>query len=186
MKSKLIIISDEDFSKEYRLHSWEEVDYRFIVFSNINDTQCTVKFFLDNPDCKAQVSILWIIHNQKKIHIDGQIIIGSNGSNTSWHLSEEVLIIGNHSYTFTKPVLDVANNAVSASHGAKIHRIPKSQLFYLMSRGLSEWEAKKTIITGLIEKMFEWEYELDCRWNTSIKWNKDMIIQRIHEITLSH
>lgn len=183
MKKKLTIICDRNFNIEIGLGANEEIDHRIIVFSQLENTGCTAKFHLDNPWCSAQVSILWIIHNQNKVHIDGQILIWPKWENTSWHLSEEVLIIGNHSYTFTKPVLDVAHNAVSASHGAKIHKIPKQQLFYLTSRGLSEWQAKQIIIWWLIEKMFEWEPEVEIIGiQSDISTDKEKVIQRIYEV----
>jgi Fe-S cluster assembly scaffold protein SufB len=183
MKKKLTIICDSNFEIETNIDTYEEIDHRIIVFSHLENTSCIAKFHLDNWSCSAQVSILWIIHNQKKVHIDGQILIWPRWENTSWHLNEEVLIIGNHSYTFTKPVLDVAHNAVSASHGAKIHKIPKNQLFYLMSRGLSEWEAKQIIIWWLIEKMFEWDPEVEIIGTPNNKdINKEKIIQRIYGI----
>ncbi len=44
---------------------------------------------------------------------------------------------------------------MSASHGARVHRIDKRQLFYLNSKWLSESQAKGIIIEGMIEDLFE-------------------------------
>lgn len=184
MKKKLTIVCDNKLDTEIVLDTNQSIDHRIIVFSESKDTGCVVKYLLDNPWCSAQVSILWIIHNQKKVDIDGQILISSHWENTSWHLNEEVLIIGNYSYTLTKPILDVAHNAVSASHGAKIHKIPKHHLFYLMSRGLSELEAKQIIIWWLIEKMFEWEPEIEIigDYHRDSESLESDIIERIYEV----
>jgi Fe-S cluster assembly protein SufB len=51
----------------------------------------------------------------------------------------------------TIPVMDVRNDEADIGHEAKIGRISESSIFYLMSRGLSEAEAKALIVRGFVE-----------------------------------
>jgi Fe-S cluster assembly protein SufB len=45
----------------------------------------------------------------------------------------------------------VSESKVEVSHEATVGKIQEEQLFYLMSRGLSEEEATKMIVSGFIE-----------------------------------
>lgn len=180
MIHKLTIICDADFSQNYSLDKDEEIHHSYLLFSDKKDCSCKSIIHLNKDHSSAYINIVWIIHNENRVTIDGQILIGQWGTHTSWHLAEEVLIIWNHSYTHTKPILDVANNNVSASHWAKIHRIPKDQLFYLMCRGLTQEEAKKIIIWWYIEKLFEKDTEVEVIHNDQVKkieksWKKEII-----------
>lgn len=49
------------------------------------------------------------------------------------------------------PVLKIDENDVEASHGATVGKLNDSHLFYLMSRGLNENEAKRLITLGYLK-----------------------------------
>ena len=49
--------------------------------------------------------------------------------------------------------MEVDENEVEVSHEAAVGKIGDEQLFYLMSRGLSEKEATKMIVSGFIEPL---------------------------------
>ena len=51
----------------------------------------------------------------------------------------------------TLPVMDVACDAVDIGHEAKIGRISDEAIFYLMSRGIDEEEARAMIVRGFVE-----------------------------------
>ena len=51
----------------------------------------------------------------------------------------------------TIPFNEIHNGQVSLEHEAKVSKISEEQLFYLMSRGLSESEATEMIIMGFVE-----------------------------------
>ncbi|HHX11748.1 MAG TPA: Fe-S cluster assembly protein SufB, partial [Clostridiales bacterium] len=51
----------------------------------------------------------------------------------------------------TIPVLDIMNDEVEIGHEAKIGKISDETIFYLMSRGISEEEAKAMIVRGFAE-----------------------------------
>ena len=51
----------------------------------------------------------------------------------------------------TLPVMDILNDEVDIGHEAKIGRISDEAIFYLMSRGISEEEAKAMIVRGFVE-----------------------------------
>ena len=65
----------------------------------------------------------------------------------------DALILDPMSRSDTYPYIEVENDNVAIEHEASVSKIGEEQLFYLMSRGLSETEASSMIVTGFIEPL---------------------------------
>ncbi|MEK6844974.1 MAG: SufD family Fe-S cluster assembly protein, partial [Nanoarchaeota archaeon] len=65
------------------------------------------------------------------------------------------LMLDNSSKALTFPSMDVHENKVKIAHEATVGKIEEEQLFYLMSRGLSEDESIKLIVAGFIEPLIK-------------------------------
>jgi Fe-S cluster assembly protein SufB len=65
----------------------------------------------------------------------------------------DALILDPHSRSDTYPYIEVEEQDVSVGHEASVSRIGEEQLFYLMSRGLTEAEASTMIVSGFIEPL---------------------------------
>jgi len=63
----------------------------------------------------------------------------------------DALILDEDSRSDTYPYIDVKENDVDLGHEATVSKIGEEQLFYLMSRGLSEAEASAMIVAGFVE-----------------------------------
>ena len=63
----------------------------------------------------------------------------------------ESLMLDNESTSDTIPIIDINNDSVDIGHEAKIGRISDEAICYLMSRGISEDEAKAMIVRGFVE-----------------------------------
>jgi Fe-S cluster assembly protein SufB len=63
----------------------------------------------------------------------------------------DALILDEHSRSDTYPYVEVEEESAQLGHEATVARIGEDQLFYLMSRGLSETEASAMIVNGFIE-----------------------------------
>jgi Fe-S cluster assembly protein SufB len=93
-----------------------------------------------------------------------KIMESAKGSKAS--VSCTGLMIDNKSKSDTVPIIEVYNTDSDVGHEAKIGRIKDEQIFYLMSRGLSELEAKGLIVKGFIQPVvqelpFEYAIELN-------------------------
>lgn len=76
----------------------------------------------------------------------------------------DTLILDPLSKSDTMPLNVVENQASIIEHEAAVSKISEEELFYLMSRGLSEEQAKETIILGFIEpftKELPMEYAIE-------------------------
>ncbi|WP_291578970.1 Fe-S cluster assembly protein SufB [Clostridium sp. UBA6640] len=96
--------------------------------------------------------------NTKSISKDGGIAIyrgavkiSPNAHHSKSTVSCESLMLDNISKSDTVPVMDIMNDEVDLGHEAKIGRISDEAIFYLMSRGISEAEAKAMIVRGFVE-----------------------------------
>jgi len=63
----------------------------------------------------------------------------------------DALILDDESRSDTYPYIQVDENDVDLGHEATVSKIGEEQLFYLMSRGLSEAEASAMIVSGFVE-----------------------------------
>lgn len=63
----------------------------------------------------------------------------------------ESLMLDNESKSDTVPIIELANDNIDIGHEAKIGRISDEAIFYLMSRGIDEEEAKAMIVRGFVE-----------------------------------
>jgi Fe-S cluster assembly protein SufB len=65
----------------------------------------------------------------------------------------DALILDDRSRSDTYPYIEIEEQDVSIGHEASVSKIGEEQLFYLMSRGLSEAEASTMIVGGFIEPL---------------------------------
>lgn len=63
----------------------------------------------------------------------------------------DALLLDDHSRSDTIPDMNVHNADVTISHEATVGKIGEDEVFYLMSRGLTEQEAHAMVVNGFIE-----------------------------------
>jgi Fe-S cluster assembly protein SufB len=78
-----------------------------------------------------------------------QILEGAHNSKST--VKCDALLVDDISRSDTYPYVDVREDDVSMGHEATVSKISEEQLFYLMSRGLTEDEAMAMIVRGFIE-----------------------------------
>jgi Fe-S cluster assembly protein SufB len=78
-----------------------------------------------------------------------QVQEGAHGSRST--VKCDALLVDTISRSDTYPYVDVREDDVSMGHEATVSKVSEEQLFYLMSRGLSEDEAMAMIVRGFVE-----------------------------------
>ncbi|WP_116113929.1 Fe-S cluster assembly protein SufB [Austwickia chelonae] len=78
-----------------------------------------------------------------------QILDGAEGSKSTVRC--DALLVDNISRSDTYPYVDVREDDVQMGHEATVSKVSDDQLFYLMSRGMSEEEAMAMIVRGFVE-----------------------------------
>ena len=91
-----------------------------------------------------------------------QVMEGSHHSKST--VKCDALLVDTISRSDTYPYVDIREDDVSMGHEATVSKVSEDQLFYLMSRGLTEDEAMAMIVRGFIEpiaKELPMEYALE-------------------------
>jgi Fe-S cluster assembly protein SufB len=86
----------------------------------------------------------------------------------------DALILDENSVSETKPYMEVCERDAEIGHEATVSKIGDDQLFYLMSRGLSETQAMGMIVNGFIEpitRTLPMEYAVE--WSRLIELQMD-------------
>lgn len=78
-----------------------------------------------------------------------QIMEGAHGSKSS--VVCDALLVDNISRSDTYPYVDIREDDVTMGHEATVSKVSEDQMFYLMSRGLTEEEAMAMIVRGFVE-----------------------------------
>lgn len=104
----------------------------------------------------------------------GIVHFGRKAKNARSNIECDTLIMDHESTSDTIPYNEILNSQISLEHEAKVSRVSEEQLFYLMSRGLTEIEATEMIVMGFIEpftKELPMEYAVEM--NRLIKFEME-------------
>jgi len=125
-----------------------------IAFSSAEQHQdAGAKLVHAAPNTTGQIISKSISKNGGRSSYRGLVKVkrGAHGSRSN--VVCDALILDPQSRSDTYPYIEIAEQDVSIGHEASVSRIGEEQLFYLMSRGLSEAEASTMIVNGFIEPL---------------------------------
>jgi Fe-S cluster assembly protein SufB len=94
----------------------------------------------------------------------GMVNIGPKADHSKSRVVCDALLLDDLSRSDTYPTNRIMNHDVVMEHEASVSKIAEEQLFYLMTRGLSEEEAAKVIVSGFVAplvKKLPLEYALE-------------------------
>lgn len=126
------------------------------------------------PNTISSIISKSIVSNGGTANYRGTARIEKNAINSKAHIECDTLILDRKSKSDTIPTNEVRNNSSYLEHEATVSKISEEQLFYLMSRGISEKDATQMIVMGFIEpfsKELPMEYAVEL--NQLIKLNMD-------------
>jgi Fe-S cluster assembly protein SufB len=86
----------------------------------------------------------------------------------------DALLLDDNSISETKPYMEIGERNAWVGHEATVSKVGEDQLFYLMSRGLSEAQAMSLIVNGFIEpvtRTLPMEYAVE--WSRLIELQMD-------------
>lgn len=107
------------------------------------------------PNTKSNIISKSIAASGGEANYRGTVHIAKNAVNSKSQIKCDTIIIDEYSKSDTIPKNIIKNNNSYLEHEATVSRISKEKLFYLMSRGLTEEQAKELLIIGFIDKFKE-------------------------------
>ncbi|HUG17729.1 MAG TPA: Fe-S cluster assembly protein SufB [Planctomycetaceae bacterium] len=105
------------------------------------------------PNTSSRIISKSISKNGGRSSYRGLVRVVNGATNCKSNVVCDALILDPQSRSDTYPYIEVDEEQVSIEHEASVSKIAEEQLFYLMSRGLSEAEASAMIVTGFIEPL---------------------------------
>ena len=116
------------------------------------------------PNTSSQIISKSISKDGGRASYRGLLKIHDGAHHVKSNVVCDALLLDDRSRSDTYPYIEAASQDVNMGHEASVTKIGEDQLFYLMSRGLSEQEANAMVVNGFIEplvKELPMEYALE-------------------------
>jgi Fe-S cluster assembly protein SufB len=116
------------------------------------------------PNTSSQIISKSISKDGGRASYRGLLKIVEGADNVRSNVVCDALLLDDESRSDTYPSIEVDAKNVTMGHEASVSKVGEDQLFYLMSRGLSEDEANAMVVNGFIEplvKELPMEYALE-------------------------
>jgi Fe-S cluster assembly protein SufB len=126
------------------------------------------------PDTTSTIVSKSISKHGGKVTYRGLASFGRNSQGSKANIKCDTLIMDKESTSDTIPYNEIMNDNITLEHEATVSKVSEDQLFYLMSRGLTEAEATQMIVMGFIEpftKELPMEYAVEM--NRLIKFEME-------------
>jgi Fe-S cluster assembly protein SufB len=107
------------------------------------------------PNTKSRIISKSISKNGGRSSYRGLCKVEEGAVGSKSNVVCDALILDSKSRSDTYPYIEVEEQDVQIEHEASVSRIGEEQLFYLMSRGLTEAEASSMIVSGFIEPLIK-------------------------------
>ena len=105
------------------------------------------------PNTTSRIISKSISKNGGRSSYRGLLKVAKNATGCKSNVVCDALMLDSDSRSDTYPYIEVDTADVTVEHEARVSKIGEEQLFYLMSRGLSEEDASTMIVNGFIEPL---------------------------------
>ena len=123
-----------------------------IAFASAEQIQDTgAKMIHLAPNTTSQIISKSICRGGGKVNYRGTVRHAKAATNAKSHIECDTIILDDISTSDTIPTNIVENDSSYIEHEATVSKVSEDQLFYLMSRGLTESQATEMIVMGFIE-----------------------------------
>jgi Fe-S cluster assembly protein SufB len=116
------------------------------------------------PETTSVITSKSISKNGGRAGYRGLLQVAKGAENSRSKVVCDALILDEDSRSDTYPYIQIDEEKVDIGHEATVSKIGEEQLFYLMSRGLSETEASAMVVAGFVEpitKELPLEYSIE-------------------------
>ena len=107
------------------------------------------------PRCKSYQKIKNVLENDSNGVYQGKIFVKDIAQKTDAYQLSKALILDDQAEFNAKPELEIYADDVKCSHGSTSGSIDEDAIHYLMTRGIKLPIAKKLLINGFLNEIFE-------------------------------
>jgi len=105
------------------------------------------------PNTSSKITSKSISKDGGRASYRGLLKVHKEAVNSRSNVVCDALLMDENSRSDTYPYIEIDTEDVSVGHEASVSKVGEEQLFYLMSRGLSEEEATTMVVSGFIEPL---------------------------------
>jgi len=124
------------------------------------------------PNTSSKVTSKSISWNGGRTSYRGLIKVYPGMENCKSKIECDALMMGPEAQTDTYPYMEIEDETANIEHEATVSRIGEEQLFYLMSRGLTEEQAASMIVHGFLD-----EFERTLPMEYAVEFNRLVDLQ---------
>lgn len=106
-------------------------------------------------DTKSKVIVKGALNDSAFVNFDGLVKIEQSAKGTNAWLGAHILLLSKRARGRAVPSLEISENDIKAGHATTVGRVNDLELFYLMSRGLTEKDAKSLIVQGFLSSILK-------------------------------
>jgi Fe-S cluster assembly protein SufB len=105
------------------------------------------------PNTSSKITSKSISKGEGRASYRGLLKVHKDAGNVKSNVVCDALLLDEKSRSDTYPYIEIDEDDVTIGHEASVSKVGEEQLFYLMSRGLSEEEATSMVVSGFIEPL---------------------------------
>jgi len=105
------------------------------------------------PNTSSKITSKSISKGSGRASYRGLLKVHKSARNSRSNVVCDALLLDDTSRSDTYPYIEIDSEDVTVGHEASVSKVGEEQLFYLMSRGLSEEEATSMVVSGFIEPL---------------------------------
>ena len=105
------------------------------------------------PNTSSKITSKSISKGEGRASYRGLLKVYEGSKNVKSNVVCDALLLDQNSRSDTYPYIEIDEDDVTIGHEASVSKVGEEQLFYLMSRGLSEEQAISMVVSGFIEPL---------------------------------
>lgn len=151
LNDKILCILKDEYAKGEILLS--------TLCKNDNKKVFDVNFLHEAKKTSSNMNNYGVVQDNASLYFVG---IGhiKNGSKVSTaHQNARIMVFDKKCKAAASPILKIDENDVEASHSASVGKVNEEHLFYLMSRGINENDAKRLITLGYLNPVLPFIFD---------------------------
>lgn len=106
-----------------------------------------------SDESSSSVNFRGVINDRATGSFFGKVRVAKERRKTSAFMQNKNLLLSDESKISTVPILEIYNDDTECSHSATSGSLDKEKLFYLKTRGISEYDAKDFLIKSFIDEL---------------------------------
>lgn len=123
--------------------------------NNSDEVKATINITHTAADTYSNTLIKSVLTDRARGGFYGLVKINHGAKNTDTYFREDALLLSKEAKAEAIPSLEIDENEVKAGHASTVGPVDPEQIFYLMSRGVTQEEAKRMVVQGYFHTVLE-------------------------------